>query len=102
MFENFDGILIVGVPIYCLLLMTTGWRAVARVRSLQNIPKLLCVFGAIMFCISDFLIAFDKFYTPIRNAQAYVMATYYMAQFGLAMSTIDHEVLLEKSSSKSK
>lgn len=101
MFKNLDGILLFGVPIYCILLMTTGWRAAARVQSTQNLPKLICAFGAIMFCISDFLIAFNKFYMPITHAQILVMVTYYAAQFGLAMSTIDHEVLM-KSPSKSK
>lgn len=100
MFKNFDAILMFGVPFYCLLLMTTGWRAAARVQNTQNLPKLLCAFGAIMFCASDFLIAFNKFYTPIKYAQVYVMVTYYAAQFGLAMSTIDHEVVKSKSKSK--
>lgn len=92
MFSNFQGILIVGVPIYSALLSTMGWRANARLQNMKNLPKLVCGIGAVLFVISDSLIAFNMFYAPIPHSKLYVMVTYYLAQLGIALSTLDHDV----------
>lgn len=92
MFKNFEDILIVGVPVYSVILLTMAWRAHARIQTAQNLPKVLCAIGGIFFVISDGLIAFDKFYSPIQCAHTFVMITYYVAQLGITLSIIDHEV----------
>lgn len=33
--ENLSGVLLYGLPIYTVLLLTTCWRAIARVESLK-------------------------------------------------------------------
>lgn len=53
MFKNFEGILLFGVPIYCALLLTMGWRANARINSFQNLPKMFAAIGGIFFIASD-------------------------------------------------
>lgn len=100
MFNNFEGILIVGVPVYCTLLITMVWRSNARV-SASNLPRLLCGIGGVVFMISDGIIAFDKFYNPIPNAKYLIMSTYYFAQLGITLSILDHELIKTKKSTKS-
>jgi uncharacterized membrane protein YhhN len=41
------------------------------------------VVGGISFVLSDSLIGFDKFYTPIENVHIAIMVSYYFAQFSL-------------------
>lgn len=93
MFKNFKGVLIVGVPLYCTLLLTMGWRANARLEGVQNLPKLLAAFGGIFFIASDALIAFNMFYSTIPHVDFLVMSTYYIAQLGISLSVLDHEVI---------
>lgn len=100
MFENFDDILVFGVPFYCALLLTMAWRAIARVQSNQNLPKVFCAVGAILFVISDSIIAFNLFYSPIQYSQVYVMITYYTAQLGIVLSILDHEIKTKSSVKK--
>ncbi|CRK91658.1 CLUMA_CG005308, isoform A, partial [Clunio marinus] len=92
MFKNMEGILIFAVPIYCILLLTMGWRANARLQNLQNLPKLFTAIGAILFIISDGLIAFNMFYAPVKYSGILIMSTYYMAQLGITLSILDHDV----------
>jgi len=91
MFKNLEDILIVGVPIYCLLLLTMGWRASARVKSMNHLTHVLCAVGGLSFVISDLLIAINLFYTPIAHGHVYVMITYYLAQVCITLSVLDHQ-----------
>lgn len=99
MFKNFEGVLVYGVPIYGYFLTTMVWRANSRTQGTRNLPKLLGAIGGILFAISDGVIAFNKFYAPIEYSGAYIMVTYYIAQLGITLSTLDHD-LMPKSSVK--
>lgn len=72
MFEKFDPILKVGVPVYGLILLTMAWRAISRIQSASNLPKILCAIGAILFVASDSLIAFSMFYSPIKYSKVLI------------------------------
>lgn len=71
-YTNLPSILQIGLPIYGILLLTMCWRAIARFTDhpcdMKNFPKLACAIGAVLFVISDSLIAFDKFYIPLSFA----------------------------------
>lgn len=41
------------------------------------------VFGAILFILSDSLIAINKFYAPMENAAIWIMGTYILAQWNI-------------------
>lgn len=100
MIENFDAILFYGVPFYSTLLLTMMWRSISRVQ-INNLPKVFCAIAAIFFVISDGIIAFDMFYAPIKYSRVLIMSTYYLAQLGITLSTLDHQVIRPKSSLKS-
>lgn len=93
-----DNILKVLVPIYIILISSMLWRALSRLRIFINFEwtKLCCLLGAILFAISDFVLAYDKFIESIPYSHTIIMSTYYLAQFGISLSVIDsksnHEV----------
>lgn len=68
--EGLESVLLIGLPIYSFLLLTMSWRAMARAANTQPsywVVDKLCGICSFLFVISDGLIAFDKFYTPIPN-----------------------------------
>ncbi|XP_048511121.1 lysoplasmalogenase-like protein TMEM86A isoform X2 [Athalia rosae] len=87
-----NGILTIGVPLYTILVTTMAWRAIARVQFFEELwtwTKMCSCAGGIFFVISDALLGFHCFYSPILYAQVIIMATYYAAQFGIALSAVD-------------
>ncbi|XP_067875873.1 lysoplasmalogenase TMEM86A-like isoform X2 [Heterodontus francisci] len=78
---------------YVLVLGTMSWRAMARA-SCSNYDwswgRGCTVAGAVVFIVSDFILAIDRFCFPVPHARAFVMSTYYMAQMLICLSIIDH------------
>ncbi|XP_043651737.1 lysoplasmalogenase-like protein TMEM86A isoform X2 [Drosophila teissieri] len=93
-----DDILIIGVPIYCFLITTMLWRSLARAVDSRNFLAVFCAIGAILFVISDALIAVTMFVgVPLPCARLQIMITYYAAQFAIALSTADDGPALQRS-----
>ncbi|XP_017846545.1 lysoplasmalogenase-like protein TMEM86A isoform X2 [Drosophila busckii] len=85
-----DEILIVGVPIYCALITTMLWRALARAVDTKSCLSIFCAVGALLFVISDALIAVTMFLgVALPGARLQIMITYYIAQLAIALSTAD-------------
>ncbi|KAH8359596.1 hypothetical protein KR093_007790, partial [Drosophila rubida] len=85
-----DEILIIGVPIYCVLISTMLWRALARAVDAKSFLTIFCAVGAALFVISDALIAVTMFLSvALPGARLQIMITYYIAQFAIALSTAD-------------
>ncbi|VDN10296.1 unnamed protein product [Dibothriocephalus latus] len=87
-----SGLLTFLVPIYTLILGTMLWRALAKSYTeeggLRNLPSLSRVVGAVTFAVSDTLLAVEEFVCPLPLSQYSIMLTYYLAQLGLALSTV--------------
>lgn len=87
-----SGILVIGVPIYTVLLTTMAWRAISRVQFFEELwtwTKLCSCVGSICFLISDTLLGFHYFRGPVPYSQVSIMLTYYTAQLGIALSAVD-------------
>lgn len=67
------GIVKVGVIIYCLLILTMLWTALMQ-------KDWLFALGATLFVLSDFILAWNKFVSPIDHASWLIMLPYYGAQ----------------------
>ncbi|XP_058063628.1 lysoplasmalogenase-like protein TMEM86A [Anopheles bellator] len=91
-YENLNSIIKICLPMYAVLLLTMCWRSLARIQTPNNLLQLACGISSILFVLSDGIIAFDKFYTPIYSAQTYIMITYYIAQAGITLSITDHRL----------
>lgn len=85
------GILTYGLPVYSTLLATMTWRAIARIHwvgSQCSWPELCCSIGAVFFALSDTFIGLQMF-SGFGSLQVYIMTTYYIAQLGIALSTVN-------------
>ncbi|ORX96267.1 YhhN-domain-containing protein [Basidiobolus meristosporus CBS 931.73] len=82
------------VAFYALVIVGMTWCAYIRGESRGFV-------GAGMFVISDFLLAWNKFVQPISYGHRYVMATYYMAQLLITLSsTISISEYVQKTGGK--
>ena len=76
------------VALYITVIALMGWRAVVRATA-PDVPApsgALAAAGALIFMVSDGVLAVDRFAHRFRIAEAIVMATYYTAQVLIALS----------------
>lgn len=71
------------VTIYATLICTMALGAVYRNGRTNTESFNQVVFGAILFILSDSLIAINKFYAPMENASIWIMGTYVLAQWNI-------------------
>ena len=71
---------------YLTLIFTMWWRSIVRWQRQPNFSSLLASFGALVFLVSDFCIAMDKWRQELPMAAIIFMLLYYLAQFMLTMS----------------
>jgi uncharacterized membrane protein YhhN len=76
------------VVAYVLAICTMLWRAAARVgREGPARPgEWAALGGAVLFALSDSLIAFDRFHAPIPSVEVRIMLLYWAGQLGIAAS----------------
>ncbi len=75
------------VVVYVALLLVMTSQATSRALHLHTAPAACASFGAILFLLSDSLLAWNRFRTPFPPAQALIHATYFPAQWLIALST---------------
>jgi len=68
------GFLQVGVSVYCLLILTMWVMAVLQ-------RDWLFALGATLFVCSDFILAWNKFVSPIDHESWFIIVPYYTAQW---------------------
>jgi len=66
-----------------LIMSGLAWE---RHLQLELPQTLFAACGAILFLISDALLAWNRFRMKFKSAQFLIMGTYYVAQWALAMS----------------
>ena len=76
----------VPVIVYALVILVMGWQAAERGIRLQTLKPYLAAAGAILFMISDSVLALNRFGRPFRLAQLIVLSTYFTAQWLIALS----------------
>lgn len=80
------GTLKIPVIVYALALAMMGWQSATRWQALSDTASLYAMLGAILFMISDALLAFNRFAKPFRAAEALLLTTYFAAQTLIALS----------------
>ena len=81
------GPVTVPVAIYCGVIATMGWRASAGVRGEPDRRlAALAVVGAVLFMLSDTVLAFNKFHTPFAGARYLNMGSYWGGQLLLCLA----------------
>lgn len=76
----------VPVACYVAVISTMAWQAIARWRVLGTTHALWAAAGSTFFLMSDSALAIRKFVTPFPGATLIILATYYAAQWGIALS----------------
>lgn len=81
------GALKLPVLVYCLVLAAMVFAAAARHQTLGDAASLRAVLGALLFMLSDSLLAWRRFGGRYRHAQALILSTYWGA-IGLIAGSI--------------
>ncbi len=76
------------VAIYAGALSFMTAQAIARNLQQRSTGSLFAASGAVLFLISDTLLAYDRFLTPFAASQAVILASYYSAQYFVALSAV--------------
>ena len=78
------------VAVYVSVIAVMAWRAAVRAAAATTpaASARLALAGALLFMLSDGLLATERFARPFRSAEASVMATYYAAQVLIALSVV--------------
>lgn len=75
------------VMIYMLVILVMAWQALCRWREMpQAEGAALAFFGALLFTASDSTLALNRFRGRINHADVYILATYFTAQWLIALS----------------
>lgn len=82
------GPLVGPIVVYCTALSCVAWRAMARVTGnpLDRPDQWAGAIGAVLFTLSDGLIALNRFYAPVPYSMLAIMSTYWFAQLGISRS----------------
>lgn len=74
------------VLIYSIVISVMAWLACEWMLQTGSNAALLAFSGAILFVISDAILALNRFRWPFRTAQIFIMSTYFAAQWFIASS----------------
>ncbi len=81
------GKLRVPVITYLLVIVLMAWAAIGSYVGAGQAGSLLAALGAVLFLVSDSILAVDKFRGSFRSAQSLILVTYFIAQYLIALST---------------
>ncbi|WP_223034136.1 lysoplasmalogenase [Hanstruepera marina] len=85
------GPMLLPVFLYMLVILTMATTAFLREGRVPKISFYLVFFGAILFLISDSLLAVNKFYTPLAFSNISIMFTYASAQLFIVFGLIKQQ-----------
>lgn len=80
------GALRIPVVVYAAALVGMAWQAAERSEALGTPSAQLAMVGAMLFVLSDATLAWERFVGRFRYGAVVVLATYYAAQWLIAMS----------------
>jgi uncharacterized membrane protein YhhN len=89
LFSRLPAALRFPVAVYSLFLVSMSAQAMGRSLLLRTSAARLAAIGALLFVLSDALLAFNRFYAPLRLASLLILGPYYAAQCLIASSTDD-------------
>lgn len=79
------GNMLIPVFVYMIVILMMAITAFLRQQKVFKKSFILVFIGAILFIISDSILALNKFYMPVRFSSVSIMLTYAVAQFFIVM-----------------
>jgi len=86
-----SGNLTFGIVIYAIGILVMAFLASIRRHVTSEMSFYLVLAGAILFVISDTLIALDKFYVPLILGNVFILTTYILAQLLIVRGVLIHK-----------
>jgi uncharacterized membrane protein YhhN len=83
------------VVVYGVAIAAMAWQAMARWNETGQLGALLACSGALLFVVSDSVLAVNRFRRSFGAAQAVVLATYFSAQCLIALSIGSGESIVD-------
>ena len=80
------GKMLLPVLIYMIIILVMAWQAWERWLWFQNRMALCAAVGAVLFLISDSLLAINRFKRSFKMAEVLILSTYFSAQWLIALS----------------
>jgi uncharacterized membrane protein YhhN len=87
MYNDLGGMRI-PVILYTIVLLAMLAAAISRYQKVNNFSYYLVLSGAILFVLSDSLLAINKFSHPFKGSSALIMSTYLAGQFLIVIGYI--------------
>lgn len=84
------GNMLIPVIAYAIVISIMVLAALMRMGKTTSYSFSFVLYGAILFVISDSIIAVNKFTSPITNAGLFIMVTYIMAQYLIVNGCLLH------------
>ena len=84
LFGSLEPVLKVAVGAYVIVIALMAAQAIGRAGVLRDRASVAVAAGAVLFMVSDSLLATNRFAAPVPLAQLWVLATYYAAQILIA------------------
>lgn len=84
--------LIIPVSIYVIVISLMGFSALLTLTNedWEALPALLVSAGAILFMLSDTILAMNKFVAPVKHGQLVVIIAYHLGQIGIVLGAAVH------------
>lgn len=79
------------VMVYALVLIVMVLNALFRYGRTEAMSFRMVFFGALLFMLSDSLLAINKFLVPVPNGTSWIMLTYMVAQYWIVLGLVQHE-----------
>jgi uncharacterized membrane protein YhhN len=76
----------VPVIVYMLVISIMAWLALTRWLATEEQGRLLALSGALLFIVSDSILALNRFKGRVSHAQLLILGTYFAAQLLIALS----------------
>ncbi|TXE10578.1 lysoplasmalogenase [Gelidibacter salicanalis] len=86
--KNSLGHLLIPVIIYMIVILAMVITSYLRSGKLSQLSFILVFIGALLFAISDSILALNKFYMPIHFSALFIMLTYGLAQYLIVLGLL--------------
>ena len=80
------GKMTIPVIVYAVVILFMLWQALERWGSARSHSALLAAIGAVLFVVSDAILAYNRFVQQFTLARLVNLSTYYLAQWLIALS----------------
>lgn len=89
----FDGLgdMLYPVTVYMLVILTMAVTAFLRQGKVLPISYTLVFLGALLFMLSDSILALNKFYKPLPLSNISIMLTYALAQYFIVLGLLKNK-----------